>query len=100
MAQEQENLLALLDASARRLQQGIEHHCQLTARLQVVPQPPAAAAESAADVAAGSVRGREQLLEQAVYEAIEVLEQSRRAFKSRQLEQLRKKLTQVLLQRN
>lgn len=42
-------------------------------------------------------QGREEKLRQTIEEAIEVLEQSRKSFKSKQLELLRKKLTQVLI---
>ena len=42
-------------------------------------------------------RFREQLLKDAIKEAIDVLEESRKAFKSKKLEALRKKLTQVLI---
>ncbi|GAB6057539.1 hypothetical protein [Desulfonatronum parangueonense] len=41
---------------------------------------------------------REQRLMQALHEAVAVLEESRRSFRSRQLENLRKRLTQVLLE--
>ena len=37
-------------------------------------------------------------LKEAIQEAIEVLEESRKAFKSKRLEALRKKLTQVLIE--
>jgi hypothetical protein len=40
---------------------------------------------------------RERRLTRAIEEAIVVLEQSRKSFKSKQLEALRKKLTQVLI---
>ena len=43
------------------------------------------------------LRARERALKQALQEAITVLEQSRKSFKSKQLEQLRKKLTQTLI---
>lgn len=42
-------------------------------------------------------QSREEKLRQAIQEAIEVLEQSRKSFKSKQLEFLRKKLTKVLI---
>ncbi len=42
-------------------------------------------------------RGRENRLRDAIKEAIDVLEESRKAFKSKRLEQLRKNLTQVLI---
>ncbi len=43
-------------------------------------------------------RLRERKLEAAISEAIEVLDASRKAFKSKQLEVLRKKLTQTLIE--
>jgi hypothetical protein len=44
--------------------------------------------------------GREQALKEAIKEAIDELEESRKSFKSKRLELLRKKLTQVLLDVN
>ena len=43
---------------------------------------------------------RERRLEKAIIEAIDVLEDSRKAFKSKKLEALRKKLTSVLIDAN
>jgi hypothetical protein len=43
---------------------------------------------------------REQVLKEAIKEAIDELEESRKSFKSKRLELLRKKLTQVLLDVN
>jgi len=40
---------------------------------------------------------RKQLLKDAIKDALDVLEESRKAFKSKKLEALRKKLTQVLI---
>lgn len=40
----------------------------------------------------------ENILKQAIMETIDVLEESRKAFKSKRLEVLRKKLTQVLIE--
>jgi hypothetical protein len=40
----------------------------------------------------------ENILKQAIMETIEVLEESRKSFKSKRLEVLRKKLTQVLIE--
>lgn len=42
-------------------------------------------------------RSREAQLKQAIMEAIDVLEESRKAFKSKRLEALRKRLTVVLI---
>jgi hypothetical protein len=41
--------------------------------------------------------GREDVLKSAIAEAITILEESRKAFKSKQIEALRKRLTQVLI---
>jgi predicted nucleotide-binding protein (sugar kinase/HSP70/actin superfamily) len=41
---------------------------------------------------------REERMKQAIQEAIDVLEKSKQSFKSKQLEMLRKKLTQVLME--
>jgi hypothetical protein len=48
------------------------------------------------DLCAG--RNREARLSAAIKEAIDVIEESRKAFKSKRLEALRKKLTQVLIE--
>lgn len=42
-------------------------------------------------------RSRELILKGAIKEAIEVLEESRKAFKSKKLEMLRKRLTRILI---
>jgi predicted nucleotide-binding protein (sugar kinase/HSP70/actin superfamily) len=42
-------------------------------------------------------RSREEKLKEAIREAVEELEESRKAFKSKRLEALRKKLTQALM---
>jgi hypothetical protein len=44
-----------------------------------------------------SPESRERVLKEAIREAIDVLEESRKAFKSKRLEVLRKKLTNVLI---
>ena len=44
-----------------------------------------------------SKRSRELRLEKAIKEAIDVIEESRKAFKSKRLEALRKKLISVLI---
>jgi hypothetical protein len=45
----------------------------------------------------GGHRNREREMKMAIQEAIEVLEESRKSFKSKRLEGLRKRLTQVLI---
>jgi hypothetical protein len=88
-------LLDALNTSVKELQQGLNMHCCLMnsllegkldeCRLQpLVDRCPK--------------RSRERKLEKAVTEAIHVLEESRKAFKSKRLEVLRKRLTQVLIE--
>jgi hypothetical protein len=47
-----------------------------------------------------SSRSREHVLKTAIRETIDTLEETRKAFKSKTLEALRKKLTQVLIDLN
>jgi hypothetical protein len=88
------NLITALNSSARELQQGIDIHCclltsVLTGRAEDlnIPQIP--------DVKPR--QSRELMMKEAIREAIDELEETRKAFKSKKLEALRKKLTQVLL---
>lgn len=83
-----------LTASVKELQQGIDIHCGLVAAIL----------EEKVDerdlqdlVERCPRRSREQSLKDAITEAIDVLEESRKAFKSKKLEALRKKLTRVLI---
>lgn len=79
----------------KTLQEGIDNHCNLVASLL----------ESQVDsqniipvLGRYTKRSRELKLEQALKETIEVLEESRKSFKSRKLGELRKKITQVLIE--
>ncbi|MFO7987601.1 MAG: hypothetical protein R6U38_17195 [Desulfatiglandaceae bacterium] len=88
------DVISAIDRNAEELHQRIEMHrslvasvlesrmdpCHPEAFLDLRPQP-----------------SREDRLKQAIMEAIDVLEESRKAFKSRRLEALRKKLTVVLI---
>ncbi len=83
-----------ISASIKELQRGVEEHCCLVA-----------------SILGGTVEARNRLplqhrcprttrevkLVNAIKEAIEVLEQSRKAFKSKTLEGLRTRLTEVLV---
>ncbi len=94
MAVDKQDFINAVNASLIQLQRGIGLHCSLIKsildgeidvenlplRLEVCPQ-----------------RSRELLMKDAIKEAIDVLEESRKAFKSKKLEALRKKLTQVLI---
>ena len=97
MVANKQEIAQALNASIKELRQGIDTHCGLVAALidsglkgrnpnPVIHKCP----ES----------GREARLKSAIKEAIDVIEQSRRAFKSKRLEALRKKLIQVLVDLN
>ena len=84
-----------LNSSMKILQEGIDNHCYLVASLlenQTHPQDIQPLLDRCPK------RPREQRLEQAVKNAIEVLEESRKAFKSSKLGALRKRLIQVLME--
>jgi hypothetical protein len=88
-------LISALNTSAKELQEGIATHCCLMTSFM----------EGSLDeetfqalVDRCPKRSREVRLEKAVADAVHVLDESRKAFKSKQLEVLRKKLTQVLIE--
>ncbi|WP_457553991.1 hypothetical protein [Desulfobacula sp.] len=94
MKLDKKDIANVISTSVRELQQGIDTHCCLAASilgedvnehnllplLDLCPK-----------------RSRERRLEKAIKEAIDVIEESRKAFKSKTLEALRKKLTSVLV---
>lgn len=97
MGVEKKELIHALSASIRELQQDIDNHCCLVASLM----------DDGVDernlrplMDLCPERKREARLKTAIKEAIDVIEESRRAFKSKKLEILRKKLTQVLIDAN
>ena len=79
-----------LDASLLDLQKALDEHCNLVRYLLQgqVPENASRCTRSGSD--------RELKLEQAIHETIEVLEDTRKSFKSKQLADLRKKLILVL----
>lgn len=91
------DLADAIKVSIRQLQQGIDAHCSLVSSilkepvdernlrpiLELLPQ-----------------KSREDRLRQAIQEAIDVLEESRKAFKSKNLGTLRKNLIRVLIENN
>lgn len=89
-----QNLINALDMSIQKLHQGIDKHgCLVTSILE-------GRAEQGlllSFIEQCAVQPREQMMREAIKEAIEELEESRKAFKSKRLELLRKKLTQVLI---
>ena len=88
-------IISALGTSVRDLQQGIDTYCCLVAAL-MGEGVDARDQQSLLDRC--PERTREVKLQNAIKEAIDVIEESRKAFKSKRLEALRKKLTQVLLE--
>lgn len=87
-------LISALQKNVKELQQGIDRHTCLIASIL----------ENEVDeenlkpfLDACPSRSRETRMKAAIWEAIDVLEESRKAFKSKRLEVLRKRLTQVLI---
>jgi hypothetical protein len=94
MGLEKQAIIDALSSSVKELQQGIDSHCCLLASLKgeaVDGRNLSAVLDLCPN------RSREQALRAAIEEAIDVIEESRRAFKSKRLEALRKKLTKVLI---
>lgn len=93
----QQNLINALNTSVKELQQGIDMHCCLIASIlkgQVDER-------NLKPLLDGCPKhSQKEIMRDAIKEAIEVLEESRKAFKSKRLEALRKKLTAVLIDTN
>ena len=91
------NLLLALQANVKTLQQGIDAHCCLVDSLlqgasdERIMRSPARVCPK---------RERELRLERVIQDAISDLEESRKAFKSKRLEALRRKLTRTLLEQD
>jgi hypothetical protein len=97
MELDKKDLINAINVSVKKLQQGIDVHCCLVAAVlegQVDERNLRPLLELC------SSQAREFKLKEAIKEAIEVLEESRKAFKSKRLEALRKRLTQVLIDDN
>lgn len=89
-------LLDALNSNIKELQRGLNAHGRLVASLMTdggtdpyAPLPKDCCLE----------HPREKMLEGAIQEAIDVIEESRKAFKSKKLEALRKRLTKALIGR-
>jgi Ni2+-binding GTPase involved in maturation of urease and hydrogenase len=89
------DLITAIDRSAEELHQQIEMHRKRVASM-LGNRLDEEALEPLFDFC--PLHSREARLKQAIVEAIEVLEESRKAFKSKRLEALRKKLTVVLIE--
>lgn len=88
------DLITVIDRSAQELHEKIDMHRYLMTTIldQRVGDG------SIKQISLPSYSANEGRLKEAIQEAIEVLEESRKAFKSKRLETLRKKLTQVLIE--
>jgi predicted nucleotide-binding protein (sugar kinase/HSP70/actin superfamily) len=94
MEEGKQNLITALNTSVKELQQGIDLHCRL---LTSVLQGNNESQDLLPVLDTTPKQSQEQMMREAINEAIEELEASRKAFKSKKLEALRKKLTQVLI---
>lgn len=91
------DLIKALNTSVKELQQGIDTHCCLVTSI-LEEQVDERNLRPLMDLCPR--RSCELVMRGAIKEAIDVLEESRKAFKSKRLEILRKKLTQVLIDTN
>lgn len=91
---DKQDLINALNISAKELQQGIDMHCCLVTAI-LKGQVDERNLRPLLDLC--PKRTQEPMMKEAIKEAIDVLEESRKAFKSKRLEALRKKLTQVLI---
>ena len=88
------DMINVIDKSAEELHLKIDMHCRLmTAMLEQK-----LGEGNLKEFFLPSYYYKEARLKEAVKETIEVLEQTRKAFKSKRLEALRKKLTHVLIE--
>jgi len=94
MGLDKREIITAINASVKELQQGIDSHCCLMTSI-LEGQVDERNLRPLLDMC--PKRTREVRLEKAVKEAIEELEESRKSFKSKRLEMLRKKLTQALI---
>lgn len=94
MVADKNTLAHALNSSIKDLQQGIDRHCVLISSImanQIEFQDLKPFFEACPS------KTRELALKKAIKDAIDTLEDTRKAFKSKQLEMLRKRLTQVLV---
>ncbi len=95
MGQDKKLLIESLNTRIKELQQEINMHCCLVTSVLEEKLD----AVSLADFSRlCPKRERELRLQEAVKETIEVLEESRKSFKSKRLGELRKKLTRILVE--
>lgn len=94
MVADRSALIQALNVSVKDLQQGIDRHCCLVASIL---ENNVDARDLKPILEGCPWKARETALKNAIKDTIDALEESRKAFKSKQLELLRKKLTQVLI---
>ena len=94
MEKDKQAMFSALSDSVKELQKGIDTHCCLLAALM---EEPIDVKRLQIRLEQCPERQRERQLREALQEAVEVIEETRRSFKSKRLEALRKKLTQVLI---
>lgn len=94
MGDDKRDLIDVLNTSVRELRQRIDVHCCLVTSI-LEGRVDENGLRSLMDLCPR--RSRELMMKTAIKEAIDVLEESRKAFKSKRLEALRKKLTHVLI---
>ena len=88
------DLITVIDKSAEELHQKIDMHRHLMTILLEKKEGD----KNIKLLSFPSHSSNERMLKEAVRETIEVLEESRKAFKSKRLEALRKKLTGILIE--
>ena len=97
MGLDKKDIINAIETSVKELQQGIDmHRCLVRSILE--GQIDDRNLKPLLDLC--PKRSRELRLEKVIHEAIEEIEESRKAFKSKRLEALRKKLTQTLIENN
>ena len=92
---EKNEIVYALSSSVNDLRQRIDVHCHLLSSLM---GEQAKGMDTAPFPECHPCKSKELMLKEAIREAIEVIEDSRKAFKSKRLEALRKKLTSVLIE--
>lgn len=97
MRADKKNLIHAVNESLKDLQSRIDKHCCLVAAALERREDKVDVHHPPLDLDFCSSRLREQEFKQIIQEAIRVLEQSRKSFKSKQLEVLRKKSTKTLI---
>ena len=88
------DLITVIDKSAEELHQKIDMH----RHLMTILLEKKVGDKNINQLSFLSHSSNERMLKEAVRETIEVLEESRKAFKSKRLEALRKKLTGILIE--